>query len=82
MQPMPKGPKANKRPADVIGNGVKFIRTGEETDGFGDDDGKDKAAQSLGRRGGEARSRNLSSRRKAEIAEKAAIARWSKRATR
>jgi hypothetical protein len=31
---MPKGPKGEKRPADVIGNAVKVMRkaTGEETD--------------------------------------------------
>jgi hypothetical protein len=81
---MPKGPKGQKRPADVIGNAVKVMRiaTGEEAEDFGADDGKDKAAQSLGRRGGEARARNLSSRRKAEIAKMAATARWSKKTTR
>ena len=31
---MPKGPKGEKRPADVVSNGVKVTRiaTGEETD--------------------------------------------------
>ena len=31
---MPKGPKGEKRPADVVSNAVKVIRiaTGEETD--------------------------------------------------
>jgi hypothetical protein len=31
---MPKGPRGEKRPADVIGNAVKVMRiaTGEETD--------------------------------------------------
>lgn len=40
---MPKGPKGEKRPADVIGNAVKVMRiaTGEEED-TRDDDGKDK----------------------------------------
>ena len=54
---MPKGPKGQKRPADVIGNAVKVMRiaTGEEAEDFPADDGKDKAAQSLGRRGGTAR---------------------------
>jgi hypothetical protein len=51
---MPKGPKVQKRPTDVIGNAVKVMRiaTGEEAEDFGADDGKDKAAQSLGQRGG------------------------------
>ena len=49
---MPRGPKGEKRPADVIGNAVKVMRiaTGEEDDALADD-GKDKAAVSLGRRG-------------------------------
>jgi hypothetical protein len=53
---MPKGPKGQKRPADVIGNAVKVMRilTGEETEEFDADDGKDKAAQELGRKGGKA----------------------------
>ena len=54
---MPKGPKGQKRPADVIGNAIKVARiaTGEEAEDFPAGDGKDKAAQSLGQRGGRAR---------------------------
>ena len=75
---MPKGPKGQKRPADVIGNAVKVMRiaTGEEEDDFPADDGKDKAAQSLGQRGGKARAKALSAKRRAEIARKAATKRW------
>jgi hypothetical protein len=75
---MPKGPKGQKRPADVIGAAVKVMKiaTGEEPEDYGADDGKDKAAQSLGQRGGKARAKSLSSKRKAEIAKKAAEARW------
>ena len=53
---MPRGPKGQKRPADVIGNAVKVmqIATGEVEEEF-DDGGKDKAAQALGRKGGLAR---------------------------
>jgi hypothetical protein len=74
---MPKGPKGEKRPADVIGNAVKVMKiaTGEETD-EPTDDGKDKAAQSLGRRGGKARAEALTKKERAEIAKKAAAARW------
>ncbi|MEX2506881.1 MAG: hypothetical protein WD406_08175 [Pseudohongiellaceae bacterium] len=74
---MPKGPKGQKRPADVIGNAVKIaqIATGEIEDEL-IEDGKNKAAQSLGRKGGAARARSLSKERKKEIAEKAAAARW------
>ncbi len=75
---MPRGPKGQKRPADVIGAAVKVMKiaTGEEPEDYGADDGKDKAAQSLGQRGGKARAKRLSSKRKAEIARKAAEARW------
>lgn len=78
---MPKGPKGEKRPADVISNAVKVMRiaTGEEEDTpETTDDGKDKAAQSLGRRGGKARAEKLSAKKRSEIAKKAAAKRWSK----
>ncbi len=76
---MPKGPKGEKRPADAIGTAVKVARiaTGEieeETE----DDGKDKAAQALGRKGGAARAKKLSKKRRTEIAKKAAKARWKR----
>jgi len=47
---MPKGPKGQKRPADVIGNAVKVmqIATGEAEEDI-DDDGKDKAASDAGK---------------------------------
>ena len=75
---MPKGPKGQKRPADVIGNAVKVMRvaTGEEADDVVDD-GKDPAAKSLGSRGGKARAAKLSGKRKAEIARAAAKKRWA-----
>ena len=78
---MPRGPKGQKRPADVIGNAVKVMRilTGEEQDDFPADDGKDKAAQSLGQRGGMARAESLSPTRRREIAKRAAKVRWKKR---
>lgn len=76
---MPKGPKGEKRPADVIGNAVKVakIATGEIEDEK-DDDGKDKAAQSLGRRGGKARALSLDKQKRTEIARSAARSRWAK----
>jgi hypothetical protein len=79
---MPKGPKGEKRPADVIGNAVKVMKiaTGEEQEDK-DENGKDKAAQSLGRRGGKARAEKMSASRRAEIARKAAAKRWSTRQT-
>jgi hypothetical protein len=77
---MPKGPQGQKRPADVIGNAIKVARiaTGEEEEDFGSDDGKDKAAVSLGKRGGAARAASMTPERRAEIAKKAAAKRWGK----
>ena len=74
---MPKGPKGQKRPPGVIGNAVKVMRiaTGEESDEL-TDDGKDKAAVSLGRKGGKARAETLSAKRRSEIASAAAKKRW------
>lgn len=76
---MPTGPKGEKRPADVIGNAVKVmnIATGEESDDF-PDDGKNKAAQELGRKGGAARAAKMTPERREEIARKAAQNRWNK----
>ena len=78
---MPKGPKGQKRPADVIGNAVKVMRiaTGEEQDDFPIYDGKDPAARSLGQRGGKARAKSLTPKRRAEIARKAAQKRWNRK---
>jgi hypothetical protein len=74
---MPKGPQGQKRPADVIGNAVKVMRiaTGEIDDAV-PDEGKDKAAQALGRKGGAARTKAMTPERGAEIAKKAAAKRW------
>lgn len=76
---MPTGPKGEKRPADVIGNAVKIARiaTGEDDDAV-PLEGKDKAAQALGRKGGAARAKALSPKQRAEIAKVAAEARWKK----
>jgi hypothetical protein len=48
---MPRGPKGERRPADVIGNAVKVMRTGEEVEILDADDGKDPAAKALGKSG-------------------------------
>ena len=75
---MPRGPKGEKRPADVIGAAIKVakIATGEIEEDTKTDNGKDKAAQSLGRKGGKARADALSKKRRAEIAKIAAESRW------
>jgi hypothetical protein len=77
---MPKGPKGEKRHADVIGNAVKIMRiaTGEESDSL-PDDGKNKAAQALGKLGGAARAKTIGPNARQEIARKAAQSRWSKK---
>ncbi len=70
---MPKGPQ---RPADVIGNAVKVMRiaTGEEEESAN----VRSAAAELGSLGGKARAASLSKKKRAEIAKKAAAARWHK----
>ena len=76
---MLKGPKGQQRPADVIGTTIKVakIATGEIEDDTGDD-GKNKAAVELGRKGGQARAKKLSKKRRSEIARKAAAKRWER----
>ena len=76
---MPRGPKGQKRPADVIGNAVKVMRiaTGEEKEEY-QDDGKDPAAKALGAKGGKARAAKLTPEQRSEIAHLAAEARWRK----
>jgi len=75
---MPKGPRGEKRPADVIGMSVKVMRiaTGEEKEEL---DRAKSAAAELGARGGKARAARMTPERRAEIARKAATKRWSGR---
>ena len=74
---MPKGPQGQKRPRDVVSNAVKVMRiaTGEEEEEY-DDEGKNKAAVELGRKGGKARAAKMTAKRRKEIAQKAAQKRW------
>ena len=76
---MPRGPKGEKRPADVIGAAVMIgkIATGE-VDDLTTDDGKIAAAVALGRMGGKARAAGMSAKKRKEIAQKAAAKRWKK----
>jgi hypothetical protein len=77
---MPKGPKGEKRPADVIGAAIQIakIATGEIAEGLGvTEDGKSNAAMELGRKGGAARAAKLSKKRRTDIARQAAKKRWS-----
>jgi hypothetical protein len=75
---MPRGPRGERRPADVIGNAVHVmqIATGEI-----EDNPRDPAleyARKGGLKGGKSRAAKLGKKRRAEIAKKAANARWSK----
>ena len=80
-QPMPKGPKGQERPADVIGNAVHVMRiaTGEIEESGQTEDGKSKAAVELGRKGGSARAKSMKKAERVKIARKAAKIRWKKR---
>lgn len=73
---MPKGPKGEKRPADVIGNAVRVMRiaTGEEAE----DAAPASPAAEMGRKGGQARAKALTAEQRAKIAQKAAAKRWTK----
>lgn len=73
---MPKGPKGQKRPADVIGAAVMIARiaTGEEEET--EEKKVSSAAAQLGIKGGKARAKNMSAERRSEIAKKAAEKRW------
>lgn len=68
-----------KRPADVIGNAVRVmaIATGQREEEYEEaDEGKDKAAAELGRRGGKPRAEKMTPEQRAEAARKAAAKRW------
>jgi hypothetical protein len=73
---MPRGPKGEKRPADVIGNAVHVMRiaTGE----IEEDCGKAPKRAEGGRAGAKARAKALSAQQRSEIARAAAAARWKK----
>jgi hypothetical protein len=79
---MSRGPKGERRPADVIGNAVHVMRiaTGQIEDKVPspEDEGKDPAAVALGRKGGKARAAGMSAAKRKQIAQKAASARWQK----
>lgn len=69
-------PRGKNRPSDVIGMSVKVMRiaTGEERDDH--EEAARSPAQTLGKRGGEARAKKLDPEQRKEIARKAAAKRW------
>jgi hypothetical protein len=78
---MARGPRGEKRPADVIGAAIKVARiaTGEEPEDTGQ---PQSAAAELGRRGGlkggKTRAERLTPEQRSEAARKAVQARWRK----
>jgi hypothetical protein len=76
---MAKGPRGERRPADVNARAVMIakIATGEIKD-VTTEDGKNAAAVALGRMGGKARAAGMSARKRKEIARKAAASRWNR----
>jgi hypothetical protein len=77
---MPKGPKGQKRPADVISNAVHVMKiaTGEVEE----QPEPKSAAAMLGRLGGLARAESTSKAERRKIALKGAKARWQRRSKR
>ena len=73
---MPKRPKRQKHPADVISNAVHVMKIAPHERVEGAAIGKSPAAVELGRKGGIARAQRLSARKRREIAKRAAIVRW------
>lgn len=73
---MPRGPKGEKRPADVIGAAIMVakIATGE----LEEERPEKSAASMLGTLGGKARASKLNAARRKEIAAKGAAKRWKK----
>ena len=71
-----------KRPRDTnqLAKLIVGLATGEESESTPIDNGKDPAAVALGRKGGlkggKARAESMTAKRRAEIAKKAAAARW------
>lgn len=77
---MPKGPKGERRPADVIGNAVHVMKiaTGEIEDVKVTPDPAKEHMRRGGLKGGKARAAKLTKRQRHDIAVHAASARWSK----
>jgi hypothetical protein len=73
---MPKGPKGEKRPADVIGAAIMVARiaTGEAEETARED----PAGTAPGSKGGVARAQTMTPERRTQVAKNAAKARWKK----
>jgi hypothetical protein len=77
---MPKGPRGERRPADVIGNAVHVMRiaTGEVEETVQAPSAAKEYMRQGGLKGGKARAAKLSPAKRKAIAKKAAAARWGK----
>jgi hypothetical protein len=75
---MPRGPKDEKRPADVIGNAVHVMRIamGEIEDIITKNPHAVALGKLGGKKGGKARAKRLSEKKRRSIASKAANVRW------
>jgi hypothetical protein len=76
LRKMPRGPKGEKRPADVIGAAVMVgrIATGEIEESLGKTPNRAKG----GKAGGASRAKALTPEQRSEIARAAAAIRWKK----
>ena len=74
---MPKGPRGEKRPADVIGAAVKVMKIATEQIEEETSPAPNRAIG--GKKGGKARAASLDPQRRREIARKAALTRWAKK---
>lgn len=77
---MPKGPRGERRPADVVGCAVRVmqIATGEVEEKLGPPSAAKEYMRKGGLKGGKARAAKLSPARRRAIAKKAAAKRWGK----
>ena len=73
---MPKGPRGEKRPADVIGCAIAVAKlaTGELEESLPEKSGRVRSGQA----GGKARAEALTAEQRQEIAKLAAEVRWGK----
>lgn len=82
---MLSGMQKPKRPRDPnqLGKLIVDLSVGEadDSENMPDESGKDPAAIALGKKGGRARAKSLSAKKRISIAKIAANARWAKRAS-
>jgi hypothetical protein len=75
---VPKGPRGEKRPADVIGAAIMAakIATGELEENI--EPRNESAAAKLASKGGKARAAALTRKKRRDIAKKGAATRWNR----